>query len=110
MARATFAEAANRGEPVGVPTISLVEIVYLTEKGRIPEAALETLERELKVPGSVLATVPLDQNVALSIRKIDRATVPDLPDRIIAATALHLGVPLISRDRKIQVSGVKTIW
>jgi predicted nucleic acid-binding protein len=33
-----------------------------------------------------------------------------MPDRIIAATALHLGLPLISRDRKIQLSSVPTIW
>ena len=33
-----------------------------------------------------------------------------MPDRIIAATALHLGLPLISRDRKIQLSSVNTIW
>jgi len=34
----------------------------------------------------------------------------DFPDRIIVATALHLGLPLISRDRKIQLSDVNTIW
>jgi predicted nucleic acid-binding protein len=33
-----------------------------------------------------------------------------MPDRIIAATALHLGVPLVSRDRKIQASSIHTIW
>jgi PIN domain nuclease of toxin-antitoxin system len=33
-----------------------------------------------------------------------------LPDRIIVATALHLGVPLISRDRQIQLAEVETIW
>ena len=33
-----------------------------------------------------------------------------LEDSIIAATALHLGLPLISRDGKIQLSGVNTIW
>jgi PIN domain nuclease of toxin-antitoxin system len=33
-----------------------------------------------------------------------------MPDRIIAATAMHLGLPLISRDSKIQVSNVHTIW
>ncbi|RMF28297.1 MAG: PIN domain nuclease, partial [Chloroflexi bacterium] len=26
------------------------------------------------------------------------------------ATALHLGVPLISRDRKIRLAGLETIW
>ena len=39
-----------------------------------------------------------------------RQDVPDMPDRIIAATALHLGVPLISRDGKIKASAVPTIW
>ena len=33
-----------------------------------------------------------------------------MPDRIIAATALHLGVPVISRDGKIRASTVATIW
>jgi len=41
---------------------------------------------------------------------VPRAEVPDMPDRIIAATALHLGLPLISRDRKIQLAGLQTIW
>ena len=33
-----------------------------------------------------------------------------LPDRIIAATSVHLGLPLISRDSKIAASKVNTIW
>jgi predicted nucleic acid-binding protein len=33
-----------------------------------------------------------------------------MPDRIIAATALRLGLPLISRDHRIQLSEVSTIW
>ncbi len=41
---------------------------------------------------------------------IPRDQVPDMPDRIIAATAAHLGVPLISRDGKIRASSVTTIW
>ena len=31
-------------------------------------------------------------------------------DRLIAGTALHLGVPVVSRDRKIRASSVTTIW
>jgi hypothetical protein len=34
---------------------------------------------------------------------------PDLPDRVIAATALHFGVPVINRDRKIRSSNIETI-
>jgi PIN domain nuclease of toxin-antitoxin system len=41
---------------------------------------------------------------------VPRATVPDMPDRIIAATALYLDLLLISRDGKIRLSSVATIW
>lgn len=34
-----------------------------------------------------------------SLRQVYRSQIPDLPDRIIAATALYLNVPVISRDR-----------
>jgi predicted nucleic acid-binding protein len=33
-----------------------------------------------------------------------------MPDRIIAATALYLGVPLVTRDGKIRAADVETIW
>ena len=48
--------------------------------------------------------------MAVAVRQIDRVAVPELPDRIIAATALHLGVPLLTRDERIRVSGVPTVW
>jgi predicted nucleic acid-binding protein len=38
------------------------------------------------------------------LAKIDRDSIPDMPDRIIAATASHLNVPLLSRDKKIKIS------
>jgi predicted nucleic acid-binding protein len=41
---------------------------------------------------------------------VARGEVPDLPDHMIAATALYLGVPVVSRDRKIRYSAVTTIW
>ncbi len=33
-----------------------------------------------------------------------------MPDRIIAATALHLGLPLVTRDRRLQAAIIQTIW
>ena len=53
---------------------------------------------------------PLDLGVIRAIRRVPREAIADMPDRIIAATAIHLGVPLVSRDRRIQLSTVKTIW
>jgi PIN domain nuclease of toxin-antitoxin system len=61
-------------------------------------------------PGAVLRELPFDRAVAVILPAVDRRQVPDLPDRIIAATAQMHGVPLISRDRAIHLSGLSTIW
>jgi len=40
-----------------------------------------------------------------------REAVPDMPDRIVAATALSLGLPLLSRDPAMgTVEGLEVIW
>jgi predicted nucleic acid-binding protein len=57
-----------------------------------------------------LIEVPLNRRIVQTLARVDRLQVPDLPDRIIAATALHLGVPLVSRDARIRASGVATVW
>ena len=43
---------------------------------------------------------PLDGLVAAAVELIDRSVVPDMPDRIIAATALSSRAALVSRDSK----------
>ena len=68
------------------------------------------LEEGLEQLPALLEIVPLAQSIALSVRQVPRTQVPDLPDRVIAATALHLDVPLISRDRKIKLPDLETIW
>ena len=47
---------------------------------------------------------------AEALRTIPGNDIPDMPDRIIAATALHLGLPLVTRDRRLQSAGIQTIW
>ncbi len=99
-----------QGSSVALSSISIVEIVYLVEKGRVPREALSRLILRLEEAANVFEVVPLTTAVALNVQHVSREQVPDLPDRVIAATALHLGVPLLSRDRKIRLSGVPTIW
>jgi len=104
-------DACDRGEiVVYIPTICLVEIVYLQEKERIPVDLKMQLDAELRAGTSGLVLVNLTAEVANAVAHVPRSDVPDMPDRIIAATALHLGLPLISRDRRIQLSDVNTIW
>ena len=66
--------------------------------------------REVESDDALLVEIPFDRNIALTLRQVDRSQIPNLPDRIIAATALYLNVPVISRDRRIQLSSIDTIW
>jgi PIN domain nuclease of toxin-antitoxin system len=109
-ARAIFEKAAVEGTQVAFSSITLAEIVYLSERGRIPAGTLDLLLNAVDTNTAVLVETPFDRYITQTMATIDRAQVPDLPDRIISATAVYLGVPLISRDHKIQLSIVNTIW
>ena len=102
--------AAAQGRYVGVSSISLAEIVYLIEKQRIPPDTLQRLVKTLANPNEVLVEVPLDGVIVDFMTQIPRASVPDLPDRVVAATGLRFSVPVISRDRQIQAANLQTIW
>jgi PIN domain nuclease of toxin-antitoxin system len=103
-------EANAGGDPILIPAISLVELTYLVEKGRVPALARQRLVEAMADPDGPYELVALDGVVADAVERIDRSAVPDLPDRVIAATALARGVPLISRDGKIRDSTIQTIW
>jgi PIN domain nuclease of toxin-antitoxin system len=95
------------GDHIGVSAISIAEMVYLIEKGRIPANALNDLHTATADPKAVLRHVPLDENIAMKMSEVPRQDLPDLPDRAIAATALFYGVPVLSR---IRASAIQTIW
>lgn len=110
VARDLMEGAESAGEQLAVSSIALAEIVYLIDKGRLVPEAFERILSAINRPDAILIEIPVDQHVVQAMRAVDRADVPDLPDRIVAATALCLGVPAISRDRKIRASVVTTIW
>ena len=109
-AREAFQRAIASGDKVGVSSISLAEIVYLCEKRRIPANTLESTLALIHDPERVLTEVPLDYTIVEEMKRVPREAVPDLPDRIIAATGLRLAVPVISRDAKIRAANLRTIW
>ena len=102
--------ATSAGELIHVPSICLVELTYLVEKGRLPAAARDRLIQALDDPATPCLLVPLDRLVADALESVSRSEVPDLPDRIVTATALAPRVPLISRDGKIRATHIQTIW
>ena len=48
--------------------------------------------------------------MAEAMAKIPRNIVPDMPDRMIAATALHLNLPLVTIDTQVRAANIETIW
>lgn len=105
-----FANALIARQRIGVSAISLVEMVYLIEKGKVPAQRFTELVNRLNTSDSVLMQIPVDQAVARAMTRVDVLQIPDMPDRIIAATAAHLNVPIISRDGRIALSSLETIW
>lgn len=103
-------ETAKSGEQIGFSAISVVEIVYLIEKGKINSETLTRLLKATSDDETALVEIPVTGQIAHTMRSIARASIPDMPDRIIGATALNLDIPVISRDGKIKASKLKTIW
>lgn len=109
IARTAIENAIGEARDVYISAISLIEIVYLVERRRLPLAAIQRLQSALIDPKSGIFIASVDANVANALQNVPRDAVPDMPDRIIAATALHLGFPLITRDRRLQSAGIETI-
>jgi PIN domain nuclease of toxin-antitoxin system len=96
------------GNQVGVSAITLVEVVYLIDKRRIAPELLSVVFDAIKNGSIVL--LPVDESVIHAMQRIDHKQVPEMADRIIAATALAHQIPIISRDAIIQASGLDVIW
>ena len=58
----------------------------------------------------VIEEAPFTADIVDAMRLVPRNEVPDMPDRIVAATAVHFGVPVISRDSRIRTANLTTIW
>lgn len=110
-ARQLLAAADAGYQQIIVPSIALVELVYLFERGRIGRQVYEQILGLVSTAGSAYELVPLDLRVLPFVPQVPRTSVPELCDRIITATALAFNAPLITRDHAIINSGVvTTIW
>ena len=108
-ARSFMDDAASVGHDIVLSPVSLAEIVYLVEKGRLAASAYDELRTALNDPDFVLKEAPFTSEVVEVVRQVPRVDIPDMPDRIVAATALYFGVPVISRDGRIRGSNVQTV-
>ena len=106
-ARAIFEAVESGHATLHVPAIVLAEILYLSEKQRIGISLQDVAEYFTRYPDC--RECPLTLAVAGSAAQI--FDIPELHDRLIAATARLLSVPLLTNDPVIQASSaLQTIW
>lgn len=105
-ARSAFKDVQDGTAQVLVPSIALVEAVFLAERQRVPRAILAELLALSDAPTESIRVIPLDLAVARAVADFGPAAVPELADRIIAATARALNLPLLSTDPAIAASGL----
>jgi PIN domain nuclease of toxin-antitoxin system len=108
-ARAAIDDARASATGLGLADISLWELTMLVSKGRIRlTVSLESFLTEIE---NRFVIVPLTAQVCVRALSLPAAYPKDPADRIIAATALVEGVPLLTADHQVQRSkAVQTIW
>jgi len=107
----TEIEQAMETKEIHISSISAWEVALLVRKGRLELSlpAEDWVARSEALP--FLDFVPVDNHIAMRSVHLPGELHDDPADRIIIATALTLGAPLVSKDSKIRsYRHVKTIW
>lgn len=104
-------ESSGNEGTIFVSVISVIELIYLVERGRISKDILQLLFENVTNDESPYQLVDVTSEISGSLAEIPRNEIPEMPDRIIAATARWLKLPLVTSDSKIRASSaVETIW
>lgn len=108
-ARAAIDGARKSANGLAICDITLLELAILVSKGRIRlDISLESFLREVE---SRFVVLPLSGRACARAVGLPARYPKDPADRIIGATALVEGLPLLTADRAIRGSKtVETIW
>lgn len=108
-AQRAFRDVEAGDGAIFVPALVLAEISEAVHRGQVqlPDGVVRWGQR-LFSSGRFF---PVDLTWAIVQRAEELYAVPERGDRLIAATALELGYPLITRDHEITAAAqVETIW
>jgi PIN domain nuclease of toxin-antitoxin system len=110
LSRAAMAAIA-RARDLIVPDIVLWEIAMHAADRRIRfnDTTATWLKRATQLPG--VRTYPINAEIAVAAVAINQVSHGDPADGLIAATALRLGLPLVTRDGRLRaLPAIETIW
>ena len=108
-AKAAIDGARRNGKGLAICDITLLELTMLSRKSRIRlNVSLESFLTEVEARFIVL---PITGRACVRALDLPDAYPGDPADRVIGATALVEGLPLLTADRQIRRSrAVPTIW
>lgn len=108
-ARWAIEDARRNGEGLAISCITLLELATLLGRGRIQIDI--SLESFLEVVETRFAVLPISSRACARTVSLPARYPKDPADRIIGATALVEGLPLVTADREIRRSrAFQTIW
>ena len=108
-AREAIDEARKNGGGLAISGITLWELATLAGRGRIRlDVSVESFLGEVEARFTVL---PITGRACVRALCLPAAYPKDPADRIVAATALVEGLPLLTADREIRrARALRTIW
>ncbi len=102
-------DAARHQGGVAISDISLYELAWLVKNHRI--AITASMAEFLEQVESHFVVVPVSAAIARLALELPASFPRDPMDRIIAATALDRGIPLVTADKAIRKSKVvPVVW
>ena len=101
-------DADNSRALIIIPCIVFFELLYLEEKKKL-SVDFRSFINMIKIAENYKVE-PLCLPIIENCKSIPREKVPDPWDRLIAATSLHLKLPLLSKDEKLREAGLEVIW
>lgn len=108
-AKAAIDDARKSEDGLAISDITLLELATLASKGRLQMNV--SLESFLQAVESRFVVLPISSSACAHTSKLPASYPKDPADRIIGATALVEGLPLLTADREIRRSkALQTIW